>query len=249
MNTNKLKLWISLSLMGLLSVATMLFSDLLTVFNLKASLPPNVSEEIAPLLTLINPSITVLIATTLGCLVYDKVGFRVPILEQILNIKEKPEYSYKSLLGWGVIGGIAGGLLIVLINYVFLPYLPTAYLNTSESQGLHIVSRLFYGGVVEEIMMRFGLMSIFVWLLFKITKTLNVSIFWVANILTALMFALGHFPALLTLVPDPSIWLYAYILLANGVAGLIYGYLYMKRGLESAMIAHMLTHVVMYIIL
>jgi len=36
-----------------------------------------------------------------------------------------------------------------------------------------------------------------------------------------------------------------YIVVANGLFGLIAGYLYWKRGLEAAIIAHMLTHVVL----
>ncbi len=43
--------------------------------------------------------------------------------------------------------------------------------------------------------------------------------------------------------------LYLYILLANVVAGIIFGFMYIKRGLECAMIAHLMTHVVMLLLL
>jgi len=38
-----------------------------------------------------------------------------------------------------------------------------------------------------------------------------------------------------------------FVVAGNSVFGLIAGYLYWRRGLESAIIAHMLTHVVLYI--
>jgi hypothetical protein len=36
-------------------------------------------------------------------------------------------------------------------------------------------------------------------------------------------------------------------LVLNGIAGIAYGYLYWKRGLEAAMLAHMSTHLIMQI--
>jgi membrane protease YdiL (CAAX protease family) len=37
----------------------------------------------------------------------------------------------------------------------------------------------------------------------------------------------------------------SYVVVANSVFGLIAGYLYWKKGLEAAVIAHMLTHVIL----
>ena len=46
-------------------------------------------------------------------------------------------------------------------------------------------------------------------------------------------------------MPEATFALTLYVIVANSVFGLIAGYLYWKRGLESAMLAHMLAHVVM----
>jgi membrane protease YdiL (CAAX protease family) len=47
------------------------------------------------------------------------------------------------------------------------------------------------------------------------------------------------------LVPKLTIALTSYVIAANSAFGFIAGYLYWKKGLESAMIAHMFAHVVM----
>lgn len=247
MTRDQLRLWISLSVLGLLGVASMMLSDLIEAFNMEMVMPANTSPQVLKLLFLVNPSITVIITAFIGCLVYAKVGLRVPVFESLLNIRNTPDYSYWSIVLWGILIGSVGGMLVISMNYFFTPLLPYEYLDASNVHSLHIVSKLLYGGIVEEIMMRFGLMSVVVWILFKLFKKLRCWMFETANIIIALLFAVGHLPALWAIVPDPTVWLYMYILLANGVLGIIYGYMYIKRGLESAMIAHMMTHIVMHV--
>jgi membrane protease YdiL (CAAX protease family) len=48
------------------------------------------------------------------------------------------------------------------------------------------------------------------------------------------------------LFPETNFVLTLFVIVANSAFGLIGGYLYWKKGLESAMIAHALTHVVMF---
>ena len=69
--------------------------------------------------------------------------------------------------------------------------------------------------------------------------------FYIGISIAAVLFALGHFPVAYQAVETPSAGLLSYILIGNSIGGLIFGWLYWKKGLESAMIGHMLTHVVM----
>jgi len=48
------------------------------------------------------------------------------------------------------------------------------------------------------------------------------------------------------LFPEPTLALTLFVIVGNSAFGLIAGYLYWKKGLESAIIAHALTHVVMF---
>jgi hypothetical protein len=55
---------------------------------------------------------------------------------------------------------------------------------------------------------------------------------------------LGHLPLVRALSVNFTAAIISYIVGANSLFGFIAGYLYWKRGLEAAIIAHMLAHVV-----
>ena len=48
------------------------------------------------------------------------------------------------------------------------------------------------------------------------------------------------------LFPEPAPALILFVLVGNSAFGLVGGYLFWTRGLETAMIAHALTHVVIF---
>ena len=71
--------------------------------------------------------------------------------------------------------------------------------------------------------------------------------FWSANVIVAILFGLGHLPnAAMVMHITPAV--VAFALLLNGVAAISFGYLYWKRGLESAMIAHFCADFVIYVV-
>ena len=94
-------------------------------------------------------------------------------------------------------------------------------------------------GIYEEVWYRLGAMTIFAWMLTRLSVFAHFprTAVWTANALAAALFAAAHIPqtkavALLT----PS--LTAFVLLGNGALGLVCGWLYWRRGLFAAMIAH-----------
>lgn len=240
----KFRLWLALTALGIIGVASLLFSDLPL-----DNLPPEVTEKISPealkWLILINPCLFVMIATAIGTLLYDKVNLSVPILEQALRKPGRESTSIPDILKYGLLLGLLAGILIVGISKLFDPYLPQALKDMSKSADLSLVTKLLYGGITEELLTRFGLMSLFVWLLFKVTKTLTPPVYWAAIALAAFLFALGHLPIVFQVVAAPTLPTYAYILLGNMAGGLVFGYAYWKKGLECAFIAHAFAHVTM----
>jgi Type II CAAX prenyl endopeptidase Rce1-like len=85
------------------------------------------------------------------------------------------------------------------------------------------------------------------WLLLRFGRPLGLygeRALWVANAWAALLFGLGHLPTLYGLLPDPSGWLVMLVVGANALIGMVLGWLFMRRGLEAAMIAHGLAHVI-----
>jgi len=109
----------------------------------------------------------------------------------------------------------------------------------------------FYGGIGEEVLLRLFLVSFFVWITFKTKKNADgnpesIGI-WLSIILAAVFFGLGHLPATAQITPLTGL-VVARAIVLNGVLGIIFGWLYWKKGLESAMIAHFSTDIVLHII-
>jgi membrane protease YdiL (CAAX protease family) len=110
-----------------------------------------------------------------------------------------------------------------------------------------ILASVTYGAVVEEIMVRLFLMSFIALLLHKFfgknTDKPTTTMFVIANIISALIFAAGHLPATLqTMGASPIILFRCFAL--NGGLGFLFGYLYQKYGLRYSIIAHGSCHLV-----
>ncbi len=111
-----------------------------------------------------------------------------------------------------------------------------------------LATGLLYGGLAEEVMLRWGVMSLVAWLIWAVQRRLaparlqpSSAVMWTAIACSALVFALGHLPALgqSVALTGPLI---ARTLLLNALAGLAYGWLFWRNSLESAMLAHAATH-------
>ena len=92
-------------------------------------------------------------------------------------------------------------------------------------------------------------MTLFVWAawrLFQRARSEPGRIAFVgAILLSSFIFGLGHLPVAVLLLGQTTAGIALFVIIANSVFGVIAGYLYWKYGLESAVIAHMLTHVVL----
>jgi membrane protease YdiL (CAAX protease family) len=159
-----------------------------------------------------------------------------------------------------ILGVVATLLLLALEFFYFQPAMvkelagSAAALNLQTAQPAAWKGFLasFYGGIAEEILLRLFVMSLFVWLGRFISKTSQGkptnAVFWIANILAAVLFGLGHLPTTALLVPlTPLIITRAVIL--NGLIGIVCGWLFWKRGLESAMVAHFSADLVLHVLL
>jgi len=149
--------------------------------------------------------------------------------------------------------GLGVGLIIILLDVaVFASYLPASFQEVGRPSPWQGLLASFYGGIDEEILLRLFLVSLLAWLLSRVWKGREgkptVGGMWLVIIVASVLFGLGHLPATSQLTPlTPLIILRAIVL--NGVAGLAFGYLYWKRGLESAMLAHFSTDILLHVIL
>ena len=229
------------------------FIGILSILTMKLPIPEETMklllEKLTPdqikLVILINPTIMLAIAIFIGVILYKKVNLKVPIIEGIIT--GESSWNLIAILKYGIIGGIIAGILITLISFIFYPFLPNEFIEFGNNIKPSLATRFLYGGFTEEIILRFGFMTLVVWIASKIIKSKKNSIYWIGIFISSILFAFGHFPIAFQAVENPSTSLYAYILIGNSIGGIIFGWLYWKKGLESAFIAHIFAHIIMVV--
>lgn len=242
----KRKIYLGLVLFGLgfIGILSMLTMDIPLPEEIMEVLQKDFSSNQIKLLTLINPTIMLLVATVLGVILHENVNLKAPIITGVL----KRNYDSKMLIEigkYGLLIGVLSGVLLLLIQLAYNPFLPNEFIELGEKIKPSIAARFLYGGFTEEILLRFGLMTMIVWLASKVFKSLSPKVYWIGIIISSILFALGHFPIVFQSIENPSITLMSFILIGNSVSGLLFGWLYWKKGLESAFIGHIITHVVL----
>lgn len=230
--------------LGLIGILSMLTMEIPLPPEIEKVLKEQFTSEQIQLLTLINPTIILIISVLIGTVLYRKVNLSSPLIEHTIGLKNDP-LNISNIFKYGLFGGIISGVLLSFVNFIFKPILPSEFLELGESLKPTLAARFLYGGLTEEILMRFGLMTLIVWLSSKILKGTKPLAYWIGISMAAVIFALGHFPIAFQAVNNPSIGLLTYILIGNTIGGLLFGWLYWKKGLESAFIAHIVTHTIM----
>ncbi len=164
----------------------------------------------------------------------------------------------------GLFGGIFAGIAIVLLSLWARSFFSAETTTRISELGklLPLATRFLYGGILEEILLRWGVMTLLVWLIWGAASRLfqkgqekpnaktnakpKAVYFLAAIFISAFIFGIGHLPIALMIVPEPTVAFVLFVIIANSVFGIIAGFLYWKKGLESAIIAHILTHVTMF---
>jgi Type II CAAX prenyl endopeptidase Rce1-like len=222
-----------------------------------AKLSPEMLEKVPPLWTLMllqGLQLTVLLAISIligiGC-VY-RVGLRSDLIDHwVFHIAKSSSFAVE--MKWSLSVGAAATIALLLLDRLMQPVLPEALwaANNTEPSGLNLLTAMFYGGITEEILMRWGLMSLLVWIAWKGLKqsvTLpSQGIYQGAIVLAALVFGLLHLPATAAIVPlTPVVIIRA--LLLNGIVGIAFGWLFWQYSLEAAMLAHISFHAFAFVV-
>jgi len=162
--------------------------------------------------------------------------------------KDEKSITQKPLIACSIIA-IVSGLVLILSDLLFFGNYSQVIKDSYNAKPTvpYLIASVIYGGVIEEVMLRLFLMSLVVFILWKIfdRKSDHPStwIFITANIISALLFAASHLPATATMFGlSPMIVFRCFLL--NGGCGLLFGWLYRKYGLRYSMIAHGGCHIV-----
>jgi membrane protease YdiL (CAAX protease family) len=232
----------SAGLVGVLAVLPYLF----------ALVPPTegVSLTVIAAGAVVQLGAIVAVSCLVGLYLGPKVGLGAPLLRARLDGHEVgPEI--RETLRLAVPLGVAAALAIVALDIGFGAAgvsVPADAVERPELWKRALAS--LYGGITEELLVRFGLMTLLVWL-----STFVVGgedgpadgAVWVAIVVTALAFGAGHLGTLAS-ITDPTPLLVVGTVLLNAIGGVVFGWLYWRRGIEAAMVAHLTADLTLHVV-
>ena len=195
------------------------------------------SRELVLVISCIQPVALTLVFGFFGYILSDKIGL-------MRSFKFEGSKLIKA-----VSISLIGGAVVSLDAWTFANWIPGLdYSGAGSFAPVTWLASILYGGVIEEVWMRLFLMSLLVFLMWKIffrkREEIPTGVFIVANVIAALLFVTGHLPMTLQTFGTltPLILLRCFLL--NGAFGLVFGWLYRKYGIQYAMLSHMLFHIV-----
>jgi membrane protease YdiL (CAAX protease family) len=219
---------------------------------------PNAWSQVTVLMFIEQFFIFGLVPAGLGIFLIPRLGLRIPFLENWL-LGESYKIDLWKLLRESIIFAVCLAVIGVVVQLLIEQDLNA--LGIDVGQNLQPNARTtwwsmlllsFSAGFVEEIVFRLGLLTILAWGVNWLWKPrggqLKPSTFWVVNILAALFFSLAHFVNYSALEVPLTFGLIWKTVVGNSLAALVFGWLYWKRGLESAILTHSLLDVCIYVV-
>jgi hypothetical protein len=242
-------LWLG-GLIGTVAVTPYLTELLADRFE-KAAKQMGLHVSVLAAIFVLQTAVPLVVAVGVGLWAARKLGLRAPVSEAfVLHQPIGPVIK-----GFAVISLIVGttvGLVVILLDLlVFQPLMTAVELPKLAEPALWKGALAsLYGGITEELLCRLFLLSAIALLLKWLSRTGNGVrpwIFWTANLLAALLFGLGHLPAAASILPlTPPV--VTRVLILNALPGFAMGWLFWKRGLESAMLAHGVADIVLHVV-
>jgi hypothetical protein len=227
-------------LIGVLSLAVSVGADTLKLVPIRNGL-------LKRLVLVIQPAILLFVLALVGAATTDAAGTRSLIAEWAAGFAVPPD----TLAGiWRIVLlGAVFGFSLFLLDRLAKPYWAPPGRGpdlATDWKPSGFVAGLLYGGITEEIMMRWGVMNLVLFLLVRLTGAADgdpsLLLVWIAVAMAAIVFAAGHLPAAFATGLRNRGFIVRTLGL-NLVAGLIFGWLFWNWNLETAMIAHAAFHV------
>lgn len=206
------------------------------------------SPWLLKLLSLIQPTLLVGVAVFVGVFLAPKVNLSAPAFEALAQGKSFIA-ALKPQIIPGVIAGLIAAVVIILSWALFRLFLSAEFVARAEAFNrlVPLPTRLLYGGITEEILLRWGLLTLLVWAAWRVfqrgRRQPGAACFLGAILISSIVFGVGHLPVAVAIGGPLTLPIVLYVITANSVFGLIAGYLYWRKGLEAAIVAHMVAHV------
>lgn len=244
----RLALWLKLLVLGMLAylAASPFFFHFIAAIIAQSGEPSSIPIAALVAIEGVQASLFIGLAAWAFVVLGPPMGLDAPVLRGVQRLRD--------VLVPAILAGTFATLVLVAVSLGFRPFLPAELHKTATDAAnamggpLLGISASFYGGIIEETMMRLGLMTLLAFALSKARVPRTAALLG-ANLAAALLFGVGHLPAAQALGVPLTPALVASIILGNAVGGVVFGWLFAKRGIEAAMVAHFTCDLWLHVVL
>ena len=222
-----------------MSIVHLLFGIILWIIFLVAfprSVPFEFMVDVLPALLVLAQVVGLGLIILFGLLIGKRVGLGAPLLESWQNgenIRDRGVTILKISSGLGVVVALAK---FALDRFLFSHYVPSILIQWKQMPFEWRLLIPFDQGIGDEIALRLFWMTILVWIIYTIQKPENNKPTAIGVWIPILLVTIISIPGILFWAATPLVKLQLTILTALG--GIAFGWLYWKKGIESAIIAH-----------
>jgi hypothetical protein len=233
--------WSWLTLAGIIACMALIPVVVDTYFI--QSIPAVTTDQLPQLgLALLSGGALVGVLTFFGLRLSRRIG-----LEAALVLEGRQTFSF--IFKPAVLTGVGLGIIAAILNRVMtLPALfPAPHsLPTLDANLL----KALYGGIFEELCLRLLAVPIAAILIFSIERTFSQKmdwaprkpVLWLAVSLVALLYGCANLVVAAYYGQTLTIFIAARVLLTHGMLGLAFGWLFWRKGIEAAILAHLTTN-------
>ena len=232
----------TLLVLGLVGIAGGLPLNLRLIGELAPDEPlPQVTVLLVVAMT-VQVALASLALVTLG----RRVGLDAPVLRRVLaRAGWWPRLRTSLPLAAGL--AVAGFTVVLVLDMTVFNDVRRQLVMPEVPFVGHLAASL-YGGIVEELLLRAGVMTVLAWALARVTRQpfgqAPTWLVWTSILAAALAFGLLHLPATAVLIELTPL-VVARSLLLNAALAIAFGWLAWRRGLEAAIASHLVADVLL----
>ncbi len=249
MNQNSVINWRVFCILLIIGIVHLLFALVFTIIfrvTYVRTVPFEFMVDVLPALLVLAHAVGYTIAIVVGLYLGRVVGLGAPLLESWMNGEEIGDRAVSFLKITFALGSCVAVVKFVLDRFLFSQFVPSLLMQWKQIPfGLRWIIP-FEQGIGDEITFRLFWMTILVWIIYKIQKPESAQPtpkgVWTA-ILIATIFSI---PGILFWSSGLVIKLQLVVLTAVG--GIVFGWLYWRKGIESAILAHFISSVVLVLL-
>lgn len=200
------------------------------------------------------PSTAALLAVTVplaaaGLWLGSRIGLGTPLLTALLTRSPdaRRQLTRDTLLAAAL--GLSVGIFLWMLRIVFAQFLPPDLPELGHRGAVGGLLVSISAAIGEEVWLRLGVMTALAWLMMRVLDQLELrpTVAWTAIVIAALGFGAIHLPQLATAGAATTTGIVA-TMLGNTLVGLVCGWLFWRRGLIAAIVAHFSIDFVLHVL-